>query len=529
EDRDNLENKEEFDFKKLTTERFEGNPVKREALERRKDIKKQKLYKELNLPAAVQELNRQNDPKNFISKRPDLDLPAPQVSNEELENIARLYPADENGAFGVNNGISNGETPSMTNQNLMTPSRTPLTGDFRRRDIEDNIALKSAKNPLLGGESVQLNDPDFAKKGVNLENRKNSEAVTPNVLVSSIMQKSGLTPLANSKTPLTPIMSEGKTPLRDSLNINSVTPKTPSILSEQYLDPNFDNKIDQKGLRRKRRRLQKKLNSLPQPKLQKFLQISDSPKTGNADQLESGVFRTKEEKEKLLKFSHDPDMEDFLEDQEQKNKKFDLQNLRRKSQVVQRNLPKPLEIGFDRKFIKMGKFDDNFADQIDKKYLRMAQNLIETNYFKIIENDVENDENFVYDSEEIKYIEKSRKLISDEIEEMRKMAKERFSDLSKVDFQPEKKTIFNPRSNSFVFYDDLTTSKKLVATKAEFSMLAESYKDLKKRNEKTTKNVKILLDGMMRRVAKIFSERKDVQKNINSKEIELETFNRIYK
>lgn len=76
EDRNALENPKTLDFKRLTSEKFEGNPEDAEARERKKDAKRQQLYKEAFLPDVIKAVSRS---QNFVSRRPVLNLPAPQV------------------------------------------------------------------------------------------------------------------------------------------------------------------------------------------------------------------------------------------------------------------------------------------------------------------------------------------------------------------------------------------------------------------------------------------------------------------
>ncbi len=57
--------------------------------ERKKDAKREKLYKASNLPEALLKINKLNDPEQ-ISRRTQMVLPAPQISDTELEDIAKL-------------------------------------------------------------------------------------------------------------------------------------------------------------------------------------------------------------------------------------------------------------------------------------------------------------------------------------------------------------------------------------------------------------------------------------------------------
>ena len=76
-------------FKPILKSRLDAvNRDKEEEKERKKDATKLKRKREDNLPDALQQLARLNDPA-AIAKRGRLMLPAPQVTDRELEDVVK--------------------------------------------------------------------------------------------------------------------------------------------------------------------------------------------------------------------------------------------------------------------------------------------------------------------------------------------------------------------------------------------------------------------------------------------------------
>lgn len=61
----------------------------KEMEERKRDAKKQRLAKEKNLPAVMNEINAMNDPESTL-RRSKLAMPAPQITDDELAEVARI-------------------------------------------------------------------------------------------------------------------------------------------------------------------------------------------------------------------------------------------------------------------------------------------------------------------------------------------------------------------------------------------------------------------------------------------------------
>ena len=182
-----------------------------EAKARIKDRERHKKMKKMNLPFAVQQISKLNDPLNAVH-RGKLVLPAPVVSEEELAEIAKSGDAESAQALLAAGGSAatqtllgnyeatpGGRTPGPG----ATPQRTPArTGhDVVQEEIRNAIARTNQQTPLQGGENVEL-APGTGFAG-------HTPSRTPG----------GSTPMGGSST--TPShRAGGSTPVRDSLGIN---------------------------------------------------------------------------------------------------------------------------------------------------------------------------------------------------------------------------------------------------------------------------------------------------------------------
>merc|ERR1719482_876232 len=116
---------------------------------RKDDERKLKRLKQDNLPKAIEMINNMNDPAQ-LRKRTALKLPAPQLNDEELEQIVKMgadaaalqaQSADSSTAALVQ---SYGETPGST------PLRTPKQQNTILVEAQDAIARNNMQTPLYG-------------------------------------------------------------------------------------------------------------------------------------------------------------------------------------------------------------------------------------------------------------------------------------------------------------------------------------------------------------------------------------------
>jgi hypothetical protein len=153
-------------------------------------------------------------------KRTKLALPAPQVSDAELAEIAK------GGALAVDMGIEDessatkalvgvyGVTPMVGAAPARTP-RVPASQDVIMEEARNILALNSVGTPLKGGQNVAI----VGGTGFMGAQPISRTVSTPNPMASAgtPMGTPGATPLMRGGTGLLP----AGTPLRDELRINA--------------------------------------------------------------------------------------------------------------------------------------------------------------------------------------------------------------------------------------------------------------------------------------------------------------------
>ena len=190
----------------------------KEMEERKRDAKKQRLAKEKNLPAVLNEINAMNDPESTM-RRSQLRMPAPQISDDELAEVARL-------GRGRNMAeLDDGETATSTlladyTAAAPTPMRTPMRTPQQKTDVlqteaQNLIALTNQQTPLAAEENVVLHASDFS--GITPQRQVTA---TPNPIATP--GGSSVRGSVRGSVRATPGgMTPGQTPLRDELRINS--------------------------------------------------------------------------------------------------------------------------------------------------------------------------------------------------------------------------------------------------------------------------------------------------------------------
>ncbi|XP_073725995.1 cell division cycle 5-like protein [Misgurnus anguillicaudatus] len=252
----------EPDFKRLRQQHLEGE-LRNESddRDRKKDRQKIKKKKESDLPSAILQTSGVSE---FTKKRSKLVLPAPQISDAELEEVVKLGQASEIARqTAEESGITNSASSALlseynvTNNSmaLRTP-KTPAAQDKILQEAQNLMALTNVDTPLKGGLNTPLHESDFS--GVTPQRQV---VQTPNTVLSTPFRtpahgSEGMTP-QGGMTPKPSIgVTPGRTPLRDKLNINTEEGGV------DYSDPSYAKHLQ----RESREQLKLGLMSLPVPK-----------------------------------------------------------------------------------------------------------------------------------------------------------------------------------------------------------------------------------------------------------------------
>lgn len=307
-------------YKRLRQQNLDGElrSVKEER-ERKKDKQKQKKRKENDLPGSIASQANFQEP---VKKRSKLVLPAPQISEEELEEVIKVGQANEYARqqvedAGREDSASRGllQDYNMTpgTVNLRTP-RTPAVQDTILQEAQNIMALSNVDTPLKGGLNTPLHQSDFS--GVTPQRQV---AATPNTVLGTPARtpghpESGMTPRPGLNRPNTDGSTPMATPLRDKLSIN----EDDEMGMGGYQTDNLD-------------QLRKGLAGLPEPKNDYEIVVPEDEmqQQDSAD----GSQRTRVE-----------DQADLDERVEWEREQRRLAEMKLRSQAVQRDLPRPADI-----------------------------------------------------------------------------------------------------------------------------------------------------------------------------------------
>lgn len=308
------------DFGRLRQQHLEGElRSEKEERERRKDKQKLKQRKENDVPTAM--LQNQEP----VKKRSKLVLPDPQISDAELQQVVKLGRASEAAREAVTEGGVQGASDTLLADYSLTPSiqgrtpRTPApTTDRVLQEAQNMMALSHVDTPLKGGLNTSLHNADFS--GITPHKEVIS---TPNtVLTTPFSQRTlqdGRTP--GFQTPRPGGMAGTPTPIRDKLSINPEdavmdVADTPAALR------NYQHQMKEQ--------LRAGLSSLPAPKNDYEIVVpEDENETANA----------KPSSQLAIEDQADVDARALAAIQAQREKE-----LKRRSQVIQRSLPRPSDI-----------------------------------------------------------------------------------------------------------------------------------------------------------------------------------------
>ncbi|MED6241583.1 CDC5 cell division cycle 5-like protein, partial [Ataeniobius toweri] len=317
----------EPNFKRLRQQHLDGElRSEREERDRKKDKQKIKKKKESDLPSAILQTSGVAE---FTKKRSKLVLPAPQISDAELEEVVKMGVASEvarqaaeeseGGNLASSTLLSEYSVTNNMTTGLRTP-RTPAAQDRILQEAQNLMALTNIDTPLKGGLNTPLHESDFS--GVTPQRQ---QIQTPNTVLSTPFRtpgpgqaSDGMTPLAGGMTPRgTPGLTPGRTPLRDKLNINT---------EDQLADPAYAKHVQKESLQQ----LRQGLMSLPVPKNDfEIVLPENAEKELEETEMESGFIEDSADIEARKQTQRDAERE---------------KELKLRHTAVQRNLPRPTEV-----------------------------------------------------------------------------------------------------------------------------------------------------------------------------------------
>ncbi|XP_023173220.2 cell division cycle 5-like protein [Drosophila hydei] len=321
--------KQDPDFNKMRQQDLDGElRSEKEERERKRDKQKLKQRKENEVPSAMMQ---SLEPER---KRSKLVLPTPQISDMELQQVVKLGRASEMakevaGESGIETTDALLADYSITPQVAATP-RTPAPYTDRiMQEAQNMMALTHTETPLKGGLNTPLHESDFSGALP-----KAAAIATPNTVIATpfrTQREGGAATPAGFLTPasgaLVPMLKNGgaggssATPafVRDKLSINAeenmAVTETPAIYK------NYQKQL--------KSTLREGLATLPTPRNDYEIVVPE------------------QEDNEAMETSTEPAIEDqadvdarMLAEQEAQRKR----ELAKRSQVIQRNLPRPTEV-----------------------------------------------------------------------------------------------------------------------------------------------------------------------------------------
>lgn len=287
--------------------------------ERKKDAKRQKTKKESGEYVPPQ-AKRAIEQAQF-SERKKLVLPAPQVGEGELEQIVKIGAAGENAKaivdseeFAASRGLLADYSTNLPGTTPLRTPRTPAVGDQLKVAARNLRAMEFSQTPLLG-------------KDLDLEGNVSFEGATPapHAMQTPNPLAAQLTPRNGASVAMTPrgnALGFGQTPLRDQMGIN-----TPARSEFSGFDETPRAEKQRQNLIR--RQLAEHFQSLPKPKNDFEIVAIEKPPADEDDDTKAPVVNGEE------------DMADVEARAMAARKAEQEARLKRRSQAVQRDLPRP--------------------------------------------------------------------------------------------------------------------------------------------------------------------------------------------
>lgn len=509
------------DFSRMTRENMEGElRSEREERERKKDKQKLKQRKENDIPEAM--LQNQEPAR----KRSKLVLPTPQITDDELHQVVKLGKASEVAReVAVDSGVES--TNALLNDYTVTPNaaatpRTPAPQTDRiLQEAQNVMALTQVDTPLKGGLNTVLNNTDFS--GVTPQQQI---VATPNTVLATPFRSSRsdggatpgsvgfMTPHSGAVVPIGGAAAYSTPSIRDKLNINPEENLTVGSTPAEHL--NYKVSLKQQ--------LKMGLSTLPQPKNDYEIVVPE-----NEDQP-----LPEEAAEHLVE-----DQADLDHRYQEELKAKAAKELALRSQVIQRDLPRPQDINL------------SVLRPLNESYslteLQKAEELIKLEMATMLQFDnLKNPPQFVnkhstkaqsqqlafmeenpYENFHLEELEVAKHMLSKEMEVVKKgmnhgdLPAEAYTQvweecLSQVLFLPNQNRY--TRANLASKKDRLESAeKRLEQNRAHMAKEA-------KKAARMEKKLKILTGGYQSRAQALIKQLNDAYENIDMANLELKTF-----
>ncbi|MBW0539492.1 hypothetical protein O181_079207 [Austropuccinia psidii MF-1] len=298
------------------------------------------------VPAKDNLIQRQKEEADILKRR-KLMLPEPQVGEAELEDIVKIGQAGEtaknlveDGGEGASQGLL-GEYSTLHHAQTARTPRTPAQADNIMAEARNLRNMTMAQTPLLGEANTPLHELVGRGTGFDGATPARTVVATPNPLATPLHQN-GRDP---SATPGGESIGPGGTPMRTPLRRNNLNINNDN--GSMMGDTPRKQQIDAK------QRLREGFVALPEPKNDYELVLPEEEQERIAEIVDVAGSMIEDAADRAAKMKS-------LRAAEEK------MALARRSQVIQRGLPRPIEV--DEKYLSHSLHQDHgdLADELER-------------------------------------------------------------------------------------------------------------------------------------------------------------------
>ncbi|PCH39574.1 hypothetical protein WOLCODRAFT_129419 [Wolfiporia cocos MD-104 SS10] len=297
-----------------------------------------------------------------IGRRRKLELPAAQVGEAELEEIVKIGQAGENAKALVAGGseASGHLLSDYEGLEKARMARTPRTAPQHDNVMSEARNLRNmtiAQTPLLGEENTPLHADPAGGTGFEGATPRRQVAFTPNPLATPLHAggaDSSATPRDVAATPGSTLM---RTPMHDTLSINA---------EDRFSSIGDTPREHRMRMSSAKRALKEGFMSLPKPENNFELLVPEDEETEEAEA--DGHIEEEDAGDR------DARLKRLREEEERKA-------LARRSQVVQRGLPRPANIDVQRLL------QDLSLEQGEPSQLAAAESLVHAELVSLLRHD----------------------------------------------------------------------------------------------------------------------------------------------
>lgn len=320
------------DFRQLNEQQYRSRDEEELKAKKREEARLRALEKS-NMSYVVAEVSKKNDPLN-IRKRGPLSLPAPAVSDRELQTLAKMEEAATKpvAASTSSNGATSTLLADYSDKPLPTPMRTPAmlsaakgSGESKQQSIlreASNLRmLERGQTPLLGGENPLLEErPEDEPADMDMDVKVKGRPMTPGGPITR--DHFGLNQRPQSE------LREGFAD--DAASVGASTFATATTAGGMTAGMSIRDlaRAERRAAKRARRELEEALAALPAPQFEYELEV---PQAADDDDDEVGKVET------VMEDMADVDAEEKRRLRAEADKLYEA----RSSVVKRRDLPRP--------------------------------------------------------------------------------------------------------------------------------------------------------------------------------------------